>query len=396
MRLSVRLPSSRVSAGPFKRMPLRAAFAVLAFLMLTAAPDNSALPTFSLLTPHTACSDTTQAVFATGQQYVNADNGVPFDRWSMLVRWQGTRIPGHTEWIEYPAAGDFSDLIGLDVPSPRAAWQRGYHPEDPVSATPVVQMHCLDAGMLINSRYAPHQDVLGGGWNDMYGYAWSPEKRPKAFLWGSGIPAELVLQGNLAMPLVQGYIEQPDGSWSAVADLNAQPMEVSIQYNLFAYIRDGSHPDLPPIALLAGVYGNGGAIEGCRHHLGYDYPEGVWFVGTTIHDPEQCTTPYSTVRGPTAYSTNKPFSESSFYRIHFSRSNLRQIVRDINAHGCDGVCPDRGYSVDPDDYLLDYYGVILETTVCDLPDMGCSTSLPNRQVVAAARARAVLAFSYHD
>lgn len=371
----------------------------LTYLMLVfigLAPIFVEAQTFSLLVPpdQADCS-TLDSEFTTGQQYVDSNNGVPYDSWSMLVRWQGLTIPGPTNWINQPAYLDVGQYTGLHVPYPYGNWQRGYSPQDINAVTPVVQLHCFDAGMIMNSWYAPHQATLGGGWNDMYGYAWAPQNRPKAFLWGSNTPAELVLQGDLALPGVDGYMKDSNDSWVQVQDVNAIPLQVVIQYNLFAYIRDISHPNLHPIALLAGVYGNGDPVTGCRYHLGYDYSDGVWYIGTTIYDPSKCSTPYSTVRYTEGYSTNVPFATPKFYRIHFTRSNLLNIVNDINSQVCSSSCPDNGYSTDPDDYVLDYYGVILETTVCHSVVV-CGTQLADRQVAAVARAQYVAAFSYHN
>lgn len=361
-------------------------------------PIASSAKVFSLLVPtsQTTCPPNDNGLFTTGQQYVDPNNGVPYDSWSMLVRWQGTAIPGPTQWINNPVS-DQVQYTGLSVPYPYSAWQRGYAPQDSSAGTPAVQLHCFDAGMVINSWYAPHQAVVGGGWNDMYGYAWSPQNRPKAFLWNSTTPADLVLQGSLAVPAVDGYRLNPNGlAWTQIQDLKATPSEVSIQYNLFAYIRDTSHPNLKPIALLGAVYGNRYPNTGCESGLGYDYPAGVWYASSTIRNPSSCQTNYATTVYSSGYTTNNPFQNTKFYRIHFTRGNLVHIVNGINSYpSCDGSCPSRGYSTNPDNYVLDYFGVILETKLCH-PNGSCSTAFLDRQVSAAARGRSVAAYSYHD
>ena len=61
--------------------------------------------TFSLLLPSNQVNCSTASTqFTTGQQYVDPNNGVPYDSWSMLVRWQGTSIPGPTQWYSNPVS----------------------------------------------------------------------------------------------------------------------------------------------------------------------------------------------------------------------------------------------------------------------------------------------------
>ena len=227
----------------------------------------------------------------------------------------------------------------------------------------------------------------------MYGYRWSPQNRPKAFMW-NGAPSDLVLQGAFEIPAVAGYTLSANGlQWNQIPDITANPQKVSVQYNMFAYITDTSHPWLHPIALLAGIYGNRLPSSSCGGGVAYDYSGGVWYAGATI-SPPSCSQSYGTTVYTGAYSTDIPFSGTKFYRIHFTRQNLVNIINAISAYSCSGGgCPARGYSTNPDNYELEYYGVILETTLSHTN--GNSTSFTDRQVAVAAHAYGVTAYAYH-
>lgn len=383
--------------------------ALLGLLTLAALVHQPAHRELLLPTSQTHCASSTNR-FASGQQYVDSNHGVPRDAWSMLVRWQGKSIPGDTDWVTQPVKGDFSGLTGLQLPEPYSRYQRGYQPADPEQATPVVQMHCMQGAMLLNSWMAPHQPVRGGGWNTMYGFAWSAGERPHPFV-RAGKSTELVIEGSLALPLARGFRRDRNGNWTRIRDLNRATQDVSVQYNLFAYLRDTRHPRLPAIAVLGGVYGNGMAAGGqCRYHLGFDYPQGVWFSGSQIQDSSVCRKsnaeivgprapdglPYATVRYTQGRYTNQPFARRRLYRFHVTGDDLRNIVDHINAFPCQTDCPGKGYSSNPADYVLDYFGVILETIVCHgvQGSRVCSTGFDDRQVVTAANARNLRAWAW--
>ena len=374
--------------------------------------------TFTQLTP-TSCPTSSNGLFTTGQQYLDPNNGVLLGSWSMLVRWQSSTVTvGPTQWITSSLNYNAGTYTNYTPPTPFSSWQRGYQPESQAAATPGVQLHCFDAGMIINTWYTPHSGspVVGGAFNDMYGYAWNTASGPFAFkhlFLGSFIPNELVLQGNLAVPAMQGFTgtKQPDGTyaWAPVADINADPLSFgSAQYDLFAYLQDSAHPNLHPIAVVIGAYGNGSPAFQCPStgNVFWDYPQGVWATSTGF-----CTTDISTVRSTVGHTTNQLFLTPTMYRIHLTPQNWTNLISRINNLQCTAgqsnscltpshlpclpgsTCPQIGYSTDPNDYRLQYMGVIAEVALCDHAN-GCSTNIPDSQVGFAVNASQVKAFSY--
>jgi hypothetical protein len=377
---------------------------LLPLIGLTCATSSlAAAQSFIPLTP-TQCPQSSSNLFTTGGQYIgpdgnlNPNNGVLQNSWSMLMRWQGNMLN--------PVAYDPSQYTGLLTATPHTSYQRGYQPESAVAVTPVTQLQCFDAGMILNSWQAPHVAVEGGGWNDMYGYAWGPSARPYAFqtlgTLGSWKPADLVLQGSIAVPDFVAYVVHPDGSWTIPPDPTTAGTG---QLELFAYLEDAAHPTLHPIAMLTGVYIQGWA--GCddpqndRHHgtLGRDYPNGVWFSASGT-----CSTDTQTADAVTAQTTGATFGDLRFYRAHFTPDNWRALITRINRYQCTaGVdhscacesthdCPATGYSMNPADYRLQYMGVIAETDL--IGDSGAGTDIPNRQVGMSAHMKNVAAFHY--
>ncbi|HET8940561.1 MAG TPA: hypothetical protein VFN13_01055 [Rudaea sp.] len=415
---------------------------IVLIVLFLIAPISVVAETFTYLTPNT-CPASSSGLFTTGQQYVDASNGVLQDSWSMLVRWQGSPSVGQTQWISDPLYYNAGVYTGYTPPTPYSAWQRGYQPENQMAATSGVQLNGCHAGMLINTWYTPHagSSVVGGYFNDMYGYAWSAAHRPWAFkklYLGGYIPTELVLQGTLAVPQIDGYEGAfTNGSWSftQVANLHDANHFGHIEYSLFAYIADTSHPNLHPIAIIATIFENGIATPNYQcplyGNVSYDYAPpksapgkfGVWYASSGI-----CTTDVTQVRYSAGYTTGTPFSTPKFFRIHFTPQNLINIVSRINTLACYSAsgspndppvsnscgctpgttCPSTGYSTDPNVYNVQYEGVILELAPCDENPAGrvyCSTNLldasdprynPNQDsnLGAAVSAYSVQAFSY--
>ena len=128
------------------------------------------------------CLSNVSPLFTTGGQYIDANNGVPDNSWSILARWQGS------DFVQNPVVYDISDFTRMNYSDtgPWAApavgsvsnWQRGVQPESAVAATPGVQLYCNMMGMLINTWWVPHRYIEGGGYNDMFGYSWSTTGTP--------------------------------------------------------------------------------------------------------------------------------------------------------------------------------------------------------------------------
>ncbi len=294
-------------------------------------------------------------LFTTGGQYRDANNGVLQDSWSMLVRWQGDNM------VANPVVYDLGMFTGLHV-APTTQWQRGLQPEHP-SGTPGVQLYGYEAGMLINTWSVPHRFIEGGGYNDMYGYAWSPALRPEAFLrrsgYGAAFSTQLVLQAEIAVPWFASWA-YVNGAWVQSPNSGAYG---DGQAALFAYLEDRSHPWLPPIALVALAWGNraGACPADARGAVAYDYPAGVWFGASGM-----CTTDIMT-KFYGATTERVPFSDRRFFRIHVTPQNWTNLIRRINAQGpqCAPNCPPTGYSEDPGQYRLQYAGVIAEVVLLE-------------------------------
>ncbi|HMG12111.1 MAG TPA: hypothetical protein VK571_02970 [Gemmatimonadaceae bacterium] len=397
--------------------------------LLLSVVTHASADTWTSLTP-TTCPTSSAGLFRTGQQYLGANNGVLQDSWSMLVRWQdATKTVGPTHWTSNPLNYDAGTYTTYTPPTPYSNWQRGYQPESQAAATPGVQLHCFDAGMILNSWYTPHSGdpsgptpqersgiVEGGGFNDMYGYAWGAGNRPYAFkqlIAGNWVPSDLVLQGLLAVPALQTYegtLSNGTWSWASVSDINnLNTFSGSGQLDFFAYIQDTSHPSLHPIALIAGVYGNGPssnfqcATPPATGNIGMDYPTGVWFGSTAI-----CNTDISTANYTGGFTSNTLSPNLTFYRIHYTTKNLRNLVSRINAStNCKSV---NCYSSDPSVYTVQYIGVIAETEPCthtigspvvihcstNLRDPNQGGYLPNKdgQIGMVAKISGVSAYAY--
>ena len=415
---------------------------------------NALADTWTSLTP-TTCPTSSAGLFTTGQQYVDDNNGVLQNSWSMLVRWQdAVTTVGPTNWIGNPVNYDAGTYTTYTVPAPHALWQHGYQPESEAGATPAVQLHCFDAGMILDSWYTPHSGatVPGGEFNDMYGYAWASDYEPYAFKHLSGgnfwAPNDLVLQGLAAVPALQtfaGNYVNGNWTWTPTPDFNdLGNFNGSGQLDFFAYLEDTTHPDLHPIAILAQIFGNGPTFDCARNRNGvvdFDYAQGVWFGATGIGAAAICDTDISTMRYTGGYTTNSLSSALTFYRIHYTPQNWANLIARINARQCQpgvsnscqdshspnctvngcppcqpGVsCPQVGYSTDPNAYKLRYVGMIAETAPCyqgtkikygqptsithcstNLLDASNPDYLPNKdgQIGMAAKISGVSAYAY--
>ncbi len=383
---------------------------ILLIAMLPVACGRA--PMNVVITPGACVGGTAPPVFTTGGQYVDPGNGVVPDRWSMLVRWQG----GFASLATDAAAGD---LTGLRVPKPMAAYQRGTASAGTAGAYAAVQLHCDDAGMVLDTRAVPHVSVTGGGYNDMFGYAWSAARQPAVFapVAGSVSPDTLELSARIAVPVFRGWVQTTNASgadpWSEVQDVRNWRGFGAGQVALFAYLRDARHPGLPPVAVLAGAFLN--QIDPQRpcpaNHfarLAWDYGAGdggragVWYAGTAM-----CTTDVSVADPAGAATVTLPFADARLFRIRYPAAGIARLAARINRHECIGGhaescgcgpatgCPAIGYSEDAADYRLEYAGVIGEVTLCREESgapggVSCDSGLDDRQVLLAARISGVV------
>jgi hypothetical protein len=70
-----------------------------------------------------------------------------------------------------------------------------------------------------------------------------------------------------------------------------------------------------------------------------------------------------------------------FWRAHITRANLLAAINAINSFPCSGPpnCPAKGYSTNPNNYVLEYAGVIAELKlITDLNyDLSPTSWIPN-------------------
>jgi hypothetical protein len=307
-----------------------------------------------------ACIDSAYAAglsFSKGEQYNDTNNGVLADRWFMLARWQGQ---SEQNFVSNNVIYDIGAFTGL-----HGAYQRGVSPERS-DGTAGVQLKCYDAGMLINTWTVPHRPVVGGSYNDMLGYWFSPSLRVSPFK-KNGLDTDLVLQANIAVP-----------NFNRVRN-TTRTEALAGQVGFFAYLRDTTHPASPPIAIIASTHmSNMSLLPGYlqRGSVGYDYSGamtnaaksdptisywfantptngyGVWFTSAPIADANDHRYVTKVYSQGDLQSDMQDVSDLStpllFWRAHITPSNLINIVTDINAASCQAGCPPRpagGYSL---------------------------------------------------
>ena len=258
--------------------------------------------------------------YSVGGQYLAPDNGLLYNTHFMLVRWQGDdRFRG-------------------------------------------VSVQCYDFGMSIDTHGIAHRPIVGGGYNDMFGYAWREGFRPRPFV-ANGMPTHLVLQANIGVS--RWLPVNPDGSSNAA--------NTSADACFFAYLRDArpGHEALHPIAILACTHYAGTPIvhTDAAPAAAFDYPDGVWFGAGIISDDPANNLPFVSTYYTGASSRGlAPFDSQGdppmpFYRAHVRPEDWVALVEAIESHDCATGCPARGYSRDPADYELEYAGFMAESAM---------------------------------
>lgn len=330
-------------------------------------------------------SYTAQYSFSAGEQYNDSNNGLLYDKWFMLSRWQANE----QDFISNGVVYDVGNWTGLHS----APYQRGVTPETS-SGSAAVQLSCYDSGMLVNTWTVPHRPIVGGGYNDMIGYSFSAANRPYPFT-KNGLATDLVLQSSIAVP------------WYSTTHRSGTNNPMSGQVGLYVYLRDMANPSFPPIVVLAMSHmsnlidyslqpgTNRGQQYGFLVHgnVSWDYASadtnaaktaypywlqnapwngsGVWFTSAPIsssNDQRYITKVYSAgdlnSNLVPLYDLGAPLT---FWRAHITPANLGNIVADINGVSC-SACPPRpsgGYSNNPNNWVMEYAGVITEVTLSD-------------------------------
>lgn len=317
-----------------------------------------------------------------GKQYVDPNNGVTGGQWNLTTRWQGdTLVNNSVTYSMLPYTG-FSSYN-----------QRGYIPQyagkgTSSAGTPGVQLSCFDVGFLINTFWNPHRPIPGGGYNDMWGYAWTVNSMPRPFV-KNGIPTHLVLQGSGLVALYRPTLANQHGS----PNRNAAAGQLSF----FAYLVDTVHPALRPLAIIAGIfdsewtagYAQAGAVgqdynssviasykaayPGTPNPPGWwqnaDTADGVWFASAPISktatqdliDTYYTDGEENSALQPIDYAGSPP--PMQFFRAHVTPTNMVNIINRINGQNGCSTTPTKCYSTTPGDYALQYAGVIAEARI---------------------------------
>ena len=293
----------------------------------------------------------------------------------MLTRWQDNNFVNPVTYdisnftkINYSDTGPWaSSAPPVGVPS---NWQRGYQPENGIAATPGVQVYCNMVGMMLNTWWVPHIPVVGGGYNDMFGYSWSTTTWPDAFVVRGAyaqvaFETDLVVQSDIAVPSVYAYRNPQNPA--------AERRDPVGQVALFAYIIDSSNPNLHPIALVSGTHDTRQAALTAEDYVGCDYATGVYFAsGKVGNTSAYYTADYSTSpqvlppdRNPVT-NPGLPSESYQFFRMRITPANFRALIAYINnLNPSVAGCPANGYSTDISDYRIKYAGLIAEMVLFD-------------------------------
>lgn len=314
------------------------------------------------------CLTNVSSKFTVGGQYVDSGNGVLNNSYSMLVRWQGNNFINNSVTYNVSNYTGFSFNHTSPFSAPYVGsisnWQRGVQPED-TNGSPAVQLYCNGGGMLINTWSIPHREVIGGGYNDMFGYQWGSGSEPRAFKmidsYGQKIRnTDLIVQADIAVPEIYTY----SGPVNTAIPPYPTPMQ---QVSLYAYVIDTTHPTLPPIALIEFTHDRHAATS--DDVISCDYKQGVWFAsGSTTYSTKYVThDPASTNSIVLPASKLSPSDPTLFFRMRITPANMTAIAGDINgaSSSLKSLCPATGYSTNPDDYIVKYAGIIAELTVFD-------------------------------
>lgn len=325
------------------------------------------------------CLRNVSNLFTVGGQYVDPNNGVLNNSYSMLSRWQGSSFNLNAvnyDLSQYTAFG-YSSTVGSvygapPTVTPVSQWQRGVQPESAGAATPGVQLYCNGGGMLINTWQVPHVAITGGGYNDMFGYQWGDGFEPYAFEHtdGSGTilgASQLMLQANLDVHAFYGY--------RGTSEPRPERRDPDGQVSLFAYIIDMNRPNLHAIAVVVNAYDSSAAAFAspgdADGYVRWDYASGVAFASATFNKSTAYTTtdPVSSISVKIPYPTyTNPSSSAPFFRIRITPANWLRAITDINKQICGAAdCGTSGYtaSIDLRSYRIKYAGIIGEVSLAN-------------------------------
>lgn len=329
------------------------------------------------------------ATFSWGEQYSEPNfipgqtrrgtNGLLTDQWFMLTRWQGQNEDDYrSHAVTSYDIGNYTGLFG--------ATQYGVTPE--VDGSSGVQSSCAYSGMFLNTWTTPHRPIVGGGYNDMFGYKFSLSTRPFTHDGSpTGSPSDLIVQSNIVVPHFWKF--------KSTSTPTGENTDIVAHVGIFAYLRDLSHFGYPPIAVSGFAYMSdltsnylafgmnawdytASATDAARASYPYWFQnsapslDGVCFVSapiSTLNNHRWVTYDAGIGQGdltmPLPTRWQGLGTPDEFWRMRVTPENITNIANDIDSGGMFGRCPMQppgGYSRNPSDWVLEYAGVIAELT----------------------------------
>jgi hypothetical protein len=241
-------------------------------------------------------------------------------------------------------------LTGLDLPEPKAAWQRSIRSDATMDNASAFQLHCYDAGSFINTWTFPDVTITGGGPHSIYGYSFEDAQSP--LIYDADANTDFVLQASAEIPWFAAW---PDPAASA----GIEPIG---QLNMFAYLRDRQSGKT--FALLLAMFDN-------RYPDNPTYPSFVTHDGATpfVSMPINASGKYATLSPYSSAYTGTPWTGLRFFRVHVTQAKFRLALADINeycrAHATQRYCATTtpagaAYSSSVSDYEITDFGIIHE------------------------------------
>lgn len=289
-----------------------------AFLLLSlfSASSISASFTDAIAIPlkEPACIQSWEVAEAIRNEYMSKS----FNKHHMMVRHMGPYS------VANPVSYDVGVYSGFHVtPLDQAAnWQRGEY-DVGSSGTTAFQVQCDNAGVMINSWWFDHTNVIGGGPHADYGYEWTPDTEPRP--WTTETP-DLVLQVNMEVPWIM--------EWPA-----SNGQRPHAQTGISVYIQDRSDPALGRrIPVVIAIYDSDPNKTGEERVLNDTNNN---FISTSMKFGNNFVTlsPYS----GTGTFTNATWSGKRFFRAIITRANLLAMITALGGNR---------FSTSPEDYAI--------------------------------------------
>jgi hypothetical protein len=304
-------------------------------------------------------TDASQSFFAENVQLAEPPHPtLPVHRFYLIVRYLGdesilaapafdfSRFPEDYAWPPYRGMA----LTDLNLPEPKAAWQRARRTDATMDNSSAFQLHCYDAASFINTWTFPDVSISGGGPHSIYGYSFDDPATPA--IYDANPATDFVLQASIEIPWFARWLDP-------VAPAGVEPIG---QVNLFAYFRDRYSGKT--FAMLLAVFDNRNAADPT-------YPSFVAHDGATpfVSMPLNASGKYAT---PSPYSsayTGVPWTGLRFFRGQVTQDNFRHALSDVNtychSHSTLRYCGlalfrDTAYSEAVTDYEITDFGVIHE------------------------------------